>query len=562
MRVRRFIPYAGYAAVATVSQLRALPHYASRTQPDGDIPQTDWFLAWTSHVVRSGVNPWITEVVNAPQGVNLTWNTTLPLPGLLAAPVTALAGPVAAHNLLLWVAIFGSMLAMRWCAGAVTRRSGTAWLAGLAYGCSPYLISQGLAHLNLALVIVPPLLTRVLFELYSGRTGWVRSGLRLGILAVAQFLITEEVLASFVVTAAAATAVLAVRHRGDVDRGHVQRASKALALGAGMALLLLAVPLYVQLFGRLALHGAAATPVSFSADVLGLLVPNRTALLHNTWADGWSGNPSENGSFVGPVVLGLVLWVAYRYRGAVRDWALVALVAWVLSLGGFVRIGGHSTPIKLPFLAVWKLPLLANLAPARFSLYVVIGVVLSLATASDHWSLPRTGRARAGCAALAVGAVVPLLPAWPYPYIPNRTPAYFTTGSYKELPHDAVIQTWPVARHRYGSPTSSPVEWQAVADFWYRTTAGHVITRAPDGRGTQDGGMTAWELAARSAVAGEAVGAAQVAAVRDEWRRLAVVAVLVDPSATGAPEVRALLHDLTGRDADATRLGIARWETR
>jgi hypothetical protein len=481
---------AGYAVLATLSQLPALCHYASRAQPDGDVPQTDWFLAWTRHAITSRANPWVTDVVNYPRGVNLTWNTALPLPGTVVAPVTALWGPTAAHNLLLWLALLGSMLAMRWCAQSVTRRTLTAGLAGLAYGCSPYLVSQGAAHLNLCLVIVPPLLTRVLLELYTGRVGWRASTLRLAALTVVQFLITEEVLASYVVTAAAASAVLALRHRRAIHRALLGQVGAAVALGGALAVAVLGVLLYVQLFGRLALTGPAAVPVSFSADVLGLVIPNRTQLLHNAWADGFSGNPSENGSFLGPVVLVLLAWNAVRRRGQTRDWALVALAAWVLSLGGFVRIGGHPTPVKLPFLVIWRLPLLGSLAPARFSLYVGLAVILALAAASDTWTLPRSTVRRVACAALALGAAVPLLPAWPYTYVPLQVPAWFTQHGYRELPRGAVLETYPVARHRYGSPTSSPVEWQAVAGFWYRTPSGYVITRAPDGRGTQNGGVT------------------------------------------------------------------------
>jgi hypothetical protein len=451
--------------------------------------------------------------------------------------------------------VFGSMLAMRWCTQAVTRRPLTAWLAGLAYGCSPYLVSQGTAHLNLCLVMVPPLLTRVLLELYTGRVGWRAAGLRLAALTVVQFLITEEVLASYVVTAAAASGVLALRHRHAIRRVLLRRVGAALVLGSALAVAVLGVVLYVQLFGRLALTGPAAVPTSFSADVLGLVIPNRTQLLHNASADGFSGNPSENGSFLGPVVLALIAWNVMRRRGQTRDWALVALVAWVLSLSGFVRIGGHPTPVKLPFLVVWRLPLLGSLAPARFSLYVGLAVILSLAAASEAWTLPRTALRRIGWGVLALGAAVPLLPAWPYAYVPLHVPAWFAQQRYRELPRGAVLETYPVARHRYGSPTSSPVEWQAVADFWYRTTGGYVVTRAPDGRGTQNGGVTAWERAAY----GKPVPAA---AVRAEWQRLGVTAVAVDPTARGARQVEALMKRLTGRPPDEQRLGMELWRLR
>ncbi|MCU1692418.1 MAG: hypothetical protein JWM64_1509 [Frankiales bacterium] len=565
-RRRRWAGPAGlavYALVASVALLHALPDPAGRTRPDGDVPQTDWFLAWTHHALATGSDPFWTDAVQYPQGVNLLWNTVLPLPGLLASPVTAVWGPVAAHNVLLWAGLVGAMAAMRWCAGAVTRRPTTAWVAGLAYGCSPYVAAQATGHLNLALVVVPPLLARVLLELYTGRRSWLRSGVWLALLATAQFLVTEEVLASAVVVAALTTALLALRHRRTLTRERVRDVARGLGVGAAGSLLLLAWPLAVQLRGKGALSGPATEPVSFAADLLGVVVPSRNQLLHPDWAfaSGFSGNATENGSFLGVGLLVLLAWALWRARGAARDWALVALVAFVLSLGGFLRVAGHGTPVKLPFLAVWRLPLLGSLLPARFSLYVVLGVVLALAAASDAWTLPRTALGRAGAAVVALAVAVPLLPSWPYAYVPATVPAWSTGDGVRELARGSVLQTWPVPRRHPGSATSSPVSWQAAADFRYRTTGGHVITRGADGRGTQDGGVRAWERAALGAARSGcgSVPASLLQQVRADWAGLRVTAVVVDPTASGAGQVDALLVRLTGRTADEVRGGVQVW---
>ncbi|MCW2606273.1 MAG: hypothetical protein JWO60_966 [Frankiales bacterium] len=549
-----------YLLVALLSQVRALGDLSGRTQPDGDVPQTDWFLGWTPHALSAGRNPLYTDALNVPDGVNLTWNTLLPLPGLLAAPITATLGVTAAHTVLLVVGFTGSMLAMRWCALAFTSREPTAWLAGLAYGCSPFVVAQAAGHLNLMLAFVPPLLTRVLHELYTGRTPWRRAGLRLALLAVVQFLITVEVLASMAVMAAAGTAVLLLRHRRDVSRTGVRPVVAGLALGAVVSLAVVSVPLGYQLVGPGVVHGAANEPVSFAADALGLLVPSRAQLLHGDQAAGWGGNTTENGSFLGPVVVLLVAWSAYRYRGPVRDWAAVAVTAWVLSLGGFLRVGGHPTPVKLPFLAVWKVPLLESLIPVRFSLYALGATVLCLVCASEHWSVPRTVRRRLLAGLAAASAVVPLLPAWPYPYVERDLPAYFTDGGYEEFPAGCLLETYPVSRHYYGSRSSSPMAWQSAARYHYRTPGGYVITPGPDGRGTFSGGETAWERAQRAVQQGRGpLSPAELEAVRRDWERLGVDGVVVDQAASRAGQVNRLVFALTGRTADRVAQGVAVW---
>ena len=65
-----------------------------------DQPQTDWYLAWTPHQVLHGHAPWTTDYLSVPHGVNLMWNTLLPLPGLLMGPVTWATNVLATHTLL------------------------------------------------------------------------------------------------------------------------------------------------------------------------------------------------------------------------------------------------------------------------------------------------------------------------------------------------------------------------------------------------------------------------------------------------------------------------------
>ena len=67
--------------------------------PD-DIRLFAWYLQHGPWSVVHGRNPLYFATMNAPAGVNGMWNTSLLLPALLLAPVTALAGPLAAYNLL------------------------------------------------------------------------------------------------------------------------------------------------------------------------------------------------------------------------------------------------------------------------------------------------------------------------------------------------------------------------------------------------------------------------------------------------------------------------------
>ena len=72
--------------------------------------------------------------MNAPHGINLMWNTSLLLPGVLLAPVTLLAGPQTSLTVLLTLGFAGSAAAMYWVLRRWGVRTGPAALGGRCTG--------------------------------------------------------------------------------------------------------------------------------------------------------------------------------------------------------------------------------------------------------------------------------------------------------------------------------------------------------------------------------------------------------------------------------------------
>ena len=177
--------------------------------------------------------------LGVPDGVNLMWNTLLPLPGLLAAPVTLTAGVLASHTLLAVAAFAGSATAM-WCGrrplGAVGPGRGSP--PGCSTASRPTCVAQGSGHLNLSLVALPPLVLLLLDDLLVRQDrSPVRRGLLLGLVALAQLLTTEEVLAStFVTVAWSGWSCCVVQQRRSRPRA-VRRGTPSTGLGAAAALL-------------------------------------------------------------------------------------------------------------------------------------------------------------------------------------------------------------------------------------------------------------------------------------------------------------------------------------
>ena len=215
----------------------------------GDGALMMWFLQWTPHALDHGLNPLFTDHINVPEGVNVMWNTSLLLPGLVLAPVTAAFGPVLTFNLLLALGLGLSA----WCAAIAFRRYASnrvaALLGGLVFGFSPYMLAQSRGHLQLTLVFLVPLLLLVLDEILV-RQRWrpLVAGAALGALAAGQLFIGEEVLAFTGIVALVGVILLAALFPRQV-RGRAGYALLALAAGAVVFAVLAAGPLLFQVTG-------------------------------------------------------------------------------------------------------------------------------------------------------------------------------------------------------------------------------------------------------------------------------------------------------------------------
>ncbi|MDP3711111.1 MAG: hypothetical protein Q8R60_01335 [Mycobacteriales bacterium] len=557
-----------YLLLACLGHLGAFRGLSSQTHCRcEDAPQTDWFLAWTPWAISQGRSPLFTDHLVAPEGVNLMWNTLLPLPGLLLWPVTAAFGPVAAHNLLSVLAFALSATAMWWAVWRWAPWWPARFAAGLLYGFSPYLVAQGRGHLNLSLVLLPPLVLVVLDELLVRRRRRpLVLGVLLGVVTAAQLLITEEVLASTFVMCVAGLVVLVVQQRRRVGWAHVERALTGLVVAAAVLFQLTVWPLAEQFGGERVVTEPVQDTSYAAADLLGTVVPTVNQALGTDATITWGGNVSENGSYLGAplLLLVVVIAVALRRRPEVRFFGCLGLVAWVLSLGESLHVAGTSYDVTLPFRAVTALPVLHNLAAVRFSLHVVLCVAVLLAVGIDRARPALTGdRVPAGrrvlVGAVAVAVVAPLVPAWPYSFEPTRTPSYFSSSAVERVPEGAVAVTYPVPRF----PGTAPMLWQAEAGFRFRMVGGYAITPLGDGHGTFVGGRTRVEDAFAAAANGRSLPTFVSGPLRElismEMERAGVTTFLVAVDEPGADEARAWLERLLVRGPDEVVGGVAAW---
>jgi hypothetical protein len=432
-----------------------------------------WSLAWWPHAVLHWQNPILTHAVWPPVGLDLTWISSVPGLAALLAPVTLAAGPVAAYN----VASLLVPTVCAWTAFLLCRRVTRAFWPSLAggylFGFSSYVLGQLQGHLHASSVFLVPLVALVVLRFVEGTLDGRGLALRLAALLVAQLLLSTEVL--FTLTVALVLSLVCAFAFVPDARSRLRRLPTPIVAGyfvAGVA----ASPFLAYAFAHFE-HDSINDPRLYTADLLNLVVPTPLTAVNVDWARrtaaAFIGNTAENGAYLGTALLAIVVWYAWqRRRDASARWLVLMLaIGIVAELGPYLRLRGASYA-PLPWKAVVGLPVLDNVLPARFSMFVA----LAAAVIAASWAAGRAPRwARA---ALPIAAIVLTVPAfWQEHWHekPDR-PAFFTTDLDRAcLPPEATVLALPTPA------VSGAMLWQAEAGFRFRLATASLSPVVPRG---------------------------------------------------------------------------------
>ena len=460
----------------------------------GDTSLFTWFLEWPAYALSHGLNPLYSTYLFHPGGVNLLSNTAEVGVGIVLAPVTWLFGPVATLNVALTLSPVLSALTMYVLLRRWVSWTPAAFIGGLLYGFSPFVVvSLTDAHLMLGIAAMPPLLVLCLDELLvRQRWRWWATGLAIGGVALAQMMVGTEVLVLMIVAAAIGVAMVVVAglfHR-DVLVARAPYALRAAGAAVVSSAVLLAYPAWFALAGPAHLSGdvwGTKGLLSYGGDSLGLfvrpMVPSAriTAVTHQF---GGYQHPTLSQQYLGlgllaVLVVGLLVW----WRDA-RLWlfAAVGLVSAWLSLG----LAFHHWTLWRLFV---RAPLMSNIIPSRFVLFVYLAAAVMLGLILDHVMGTVAGRRPATAARIALGwctavavaavALVPIVSYFadglPLTTVPVQLPEWFATAA-PELPPGQVLLVFPFAFRQ------SNMTWQAVDGMRYAMVGGggpnSVLSRA------------------------------------------------------------------------------------
>jgi hypothetical protein len=428
-----------------------------------------WCMVWWPYALSHRVNPFISRLIWAPTGFNLTWSTSIPAVSLALAPITFAFGPVVSYNIAAVLAPAFSAWSVfalcRW----LTGNFAAAVVGGLLYGFSPYEVGHIVGgHLSFTVNFVPPLCLLLfgrLLERSIKRTRFV--SVFAGLLVI-QCLTSNEVLATM--TAFGVVAWLAAYALFPAERRPSLKSTVAPLAVAYLVAAFILSPFFYFALANGAVPRQPLFPSSFfSADLIGFVVPTPLLLLAShsieTLTSRSFGNIQENEFYLGlplVVLVGRFLWVRWR-EPFVRFLGVMLGVTVVAALGPILHVADHSlTP--LPWTFAFELPLLKQALRVRFANYgfIVVALIASMSLAAPKLRFSIV-LAAYGLAALLPNPSILL---WPGRY---KEPAFFSAGRYREILHRGEnIVIFP-----YGDSGPSMM-WQAQSGMYFSMSGGYI----------------------------------------------------------------------------------------
>jgi hypothetical protein len=372
-----------------------------------------FLMAHGERVIFHGANPFVSDRLNVPDGVNMMANTSVLALSLPFAPVTHIFGPGVTVALLLTLGLFGTAAAWYWVISRHLVRSRlAAWIGGLWCGFCPAMVAHANGQVNfVSQFLVPFLVWQVLRLREPGRV--VRGGIAVGLLIVLQVFVNEETLLFTALT----LAVFVLGYAAMAPRPALAAAPRfaaGLGVAAAVSGVLLAYPLWFQFAGPGSYSGQPFPPDKYVTDLLSIGAYARQSLAGNgRVARALSVSATEDNTFFGvPMLVMLVIAVVVLWRSiAARAAALAGLVLLVVSMGPTLRAGGHDTGVPLPFGLVSHVPVIDLVSVTRFAMVpaTIVGVLLALAA---DWA---GGHPRRWRVAFWIGLTVALVPVAPKP---------------------------------------------------------------------------------------------------------------------------------------------------
>jgi hypothetical protein len=445
----------------------------------------EWFFAAVARNVFRLQNPMSTQLMGAPETVNMMAYPGVVALGVPLAPFTAILGPTFSFVFIMTIGMAGTAFAWYWLFRRVTRLRIAAAIGGLFCGFAPGVVSHATAHPYLVVLFLLPLMLLQLLRVTEAAAApgpdharvLLRRGAILGALIAWQVLIEVEVLVIFLIAAIIFGILYAVQHRA-LAAWAFAATLPAVGVALVVAAALAAIPLLWRFNGPGSYDGLWR--VDAGNDLMSFFeFPTASIPEGGKRTDELRLNANEENTFLGWSMIAVLIVTAWQLRRNVlaRCAMITAPLVFLLSLGSKLHVRKEDTGVMLPWSWLNDLPLLQNMLETRTAIAALPAIGLLLALGSDRALTTLDERSMIWIAGLA-GAGMLIFPlSLPTAGNPGM-PQFLSEGTWREYVDDGAIVQIPVT-----SPGRTDLmTWQRQLDFEFPIVGGNFIAPHSDDR--------------------------------------------------------------------------------
>lgn len=407
-----------YAILTVIMTWPITANLATQVPGGGDAWQHIWNLWWVKKsLLDLHTNPYHTDLLYYPNGVNLYFHTLVLSAGVIGIPLQLIGlNLITTYNVILLMTFvlagWGAFLLCKY----LTGNNWAAFVGGAVFAFAPYHSAHLFGHMNLASLQWIPFYVLFLLKAIDEGTRTkdkvkpsifrIPASAFIAGVFLALNAYTEWTYTIFLVLLTGLIfiwkLVLPSERRELREKGISLAALIVRFAVVGVVFLILSAPIFFPTLQE-ARQGYAQQPpeetLFYSADLINAFLPSE---LSPIWGKEIAAkvqaippylplkNPSERVLFLGYTVMLVALWGLWKLRRDRRVifWALIALLMWLLSLGPVLQVMGKRTftafgvDVPLPYLLLYKLPLFSIMrTPARLTVMVMLALAILVAFA-------------------------------------------------------------------------------------------------------------------------------------------------------------------------------------
>lgn len=392
------LAFFAYMIIAFVVFYPAMVHPLINV-PGGAVPDVYesvwdvWRVGYSVFALHQGM--WYTNLVFAPTGASMVFETGVPIMDLLVYPITSVSLPLA-YNLIFCFGMIFSGLAMMLLVDYLLDNKYAGFIAGIMFAFGAFHIAAAYQNLQWSNIGWVPLSIYLFLRILDKRYWKIRYGRYLNVTALsASFVLmfyagdVEQVLMTLLVLLIILLSYLVTRKRRAmvVNREFISlmALSVLLFLIFGSWALVPLISGFSGGGGTGALNRAnnVVSNMLWSDNLLSYVTPSHYNGLFNRlgrWSLPYDYAWSSDTAYIGFTVLVLAALGVYGYRKSLYLWVVVGAVFFLFSLGPYLQVGSANTGIPGPYLLLKYVPVLELIRePGKFALVISLAFAVMAA---------------------------------------------------------------------------------------------------------------------------------------------------------------------------------------